>query len=1677
MSSKRRLVKAIKILSRSFSKFSKKYLTAINKLINWLLRTLFISRRRRESANAGFVLPTVAMVALVVVLLTTAILFRSFDRSKNASNVRVNQAVLNAAAPAIDRARAKLDALFEDPTLPRGTPSDSALYDAIKKDKYRLGDETRLKLAYDLNGTTGIESSTANLENDETLKTAWKFAVDTDNNGKKDTYTLYGIYFRSPTRNTTTGQFNRKRNPLEARTPPMDNANTNTNCPSAIGFSSLVGNSSWYKLQSGNLGKSFFVYTVNVPITKSAYDALPANEKTGFEPYASNKGFAALEFQQDRSRVPIAYNAVWSEHDLEITPGAALALNGRIHTNGNLLIGGGGSGSIELRQVSSKSSCFYNQENGQITVGGNVGTGSVAQATDQKAAKVHLYQGFGNGPTTNVDINSTNKSTNSAGGADIGFNDDAYNQRIATMKNDAIALCSSCNSATTGSAVKSAVAGSGYPDDIKKNVDERVQSSDDDSTARKILADEIELYLKNRTRRVPFAEVAFGANALTNYTTISYGLFEPPAIWREPLETDNKLKNLASGTDIKVTPSQLEATEPTKRNQEGVQTKLGDRIFVGNNLPALWKLGDKYVGTDGQQRIFNNGTTAVNWTRPTGSRQRWRNTQIQSLGDLGISARNGFWEKNAAKIPENQLDNVGGVRIVTGAGIYVDGSGPNGPSGPYYGRQTNSFLTVPTAAPGFTPGLNDILVWPDTMPMSSPNPAETRKGDLLMRATAVYHYKNNAGDQQTPIACVSSYHDPSYKYLFSDGNNNGVRDAGDVEYNSAKNKGTLPNVTELSDSSIQQGKSNNGVVYNFPGRSTFATYQAHLVRQANLVFPNGRRVNQPLKDALEKIGTGTTVPTGDTSNLELADYSAIDTALCAIYILNNEGSFVTPSNQPPHGAIKEASFLDAREIKQANLPVTATDPTGYLLDLELRQPSEVRVTDINVAQLITTPITGTVGGTSTEYLLPMSGIIYATREDALLDASNTTAQSQLLSPTDFQLDPTRRPNGIRLYNGETLARNNSNNFDPREKGLILATDLPAYIRGRFNLHRTDTTSSTQIEEFQTLESTSFYDRSDPQTKFACRPGRTGCPTDGGDYWRSATVIADSMTLLSSTFVDGARNQGDFDLNNNTGIPLTSNLNLTSLPNNLNNPRLKNGFLENNYLTNTDWWQSGNIPKTALGSYTINGVTPIQRRVNNFPLYVMEMCRKEEVSQCTAGDWMVGFDVNGDKDLEDTVSFDVNGDGLVNTNDTEKVIKANQLGRAIAAAAGTNTTTALSNWTSSFTTNSNNRSIRQRLGAGDTGSSALVVSDRLYPRRIAFARDNNNQLVTTTATGTYQPIGVSCPLRTTAYSAPVNAAEYTQNGCIYTTGTPTVGTNYGLLGNNALWFRTTSTGGTPSTNPTYRNDQSLFYLPPIDSLGESPENTLPDADGQPILVPVLQIHDANSNPTATSNPLRLDSALQPQFRDNWLKEADNSTTRANSTTIFNVTFVVGNSPSRPSEVSAGLQNLVRFLENWEGRTTRIRGGFIQLKRSSYATAPLSPLFKSRGVLGTDTTTTLGNVSVYDYPFDNYPIEDGDGLLPFFSAPTRNWGFDVGLLSEQPDLFAQRFTQPSTGRPSEFFREVGRDDLWVKTLLCAGEPPADKRTGIPPKNGTINYSNAVPNEYRSGCPDTSIPPDNG
>ncbi len=1401
MSRKRQLVKIINKITKQVSKH---FLSPIKKKIVWLLRTLFVTKRRRSSANAGFVLPTVAMVSVVVVLLSTAIVFRSFERAKNSGNVRVNEAVMNAAMPGIDRARAKLEQLLSDPALPRSTPTDLALYGVIKNSKYDFGDETRLRLAQDFNGTAGIQPSTT-LEDDETLNTAWKFPVDTDNNGKFDSFTLYAIYFRSPTRDTS-NQFDRARTPLDARTPPMDQSQIGGACAGAIGTSaSLIGDSSWYKAGS-NLAKSFFVYTVNVPI-----DALGTLlDDTKYETKAS-RGFSALEYQQDRERIPVNNKAVWFENDLEIAPGGELLLNGSIHTNGNLLAGTVVNGQIIYRQVSSKNSCYYEQENAKITVGGNLGTAGVNGDADTGALRMDLFRGYKVDPWTTdqtapnaskiiIGGDTGHKSTTAGGGQTVSHNDAAYNERISKMKQEALDLCTTCAAATTVTALNTAVAAVGrYPEEIKDNFDSRVTLSTTDidlETAQDILGEEIENYLRDRTRRVPFAEVAqaipTAAEALGTYETAAAftgtGEIEVPAEWREITTTN---------TGLTLNLDKLEATEPEKQSNDGTENYAGDRVLIGNNLPAFWKNSDNAYGTGQKFRQPVDSTTYWN-SSDTPNEVRTRASQIQPQLSLGQTGRNQFWEEKAVEDDSaNPLSNVGGLRVITGAGIYVDDDGLSGTGS--FPRSADSLPpTLDTSFVGSSAGqmpapltfdapltaVSNIFVWPDTMPMSSPTSALT--GDLLMRATAVYHFKDNAGTAQTPIACVSSYYDPTNNIT-------------------AQNEPALttswinPSAADPTDPTTI-GKSNNGIVYPPADRTSITTNLATLTRQARLVFPNGRIANEPLRKAIKKY----TDNGSNFDNFTMENYSAVDTALCALSIING----ATPAATPvvPHGAIREASFLDAREVKALqpleDRLVGVVLEKGYRnddndsereynLDLEQRQPLEIRVTELDLGQLAATSIA------STEYLLPKSGIIYATRDDALPDLSYATIEPgdlndpqyqdkiKLFSQTDFKLDPTRRPNGIRLINGVNLARTGTNTatYDPSEKGLILASNLPVYIKGEFNLHKIPG-GTTQIEEFTALETTAnFYTRSGFNNNFACRPGRGACPTGAttGDLWRPSTVLADALTLLSGGFQDGFRSDGDYDLNDNAA----------SIPKSNSPADVVNYFATN---ISSSWGGTAGSPNTKT-SYNANGVTPIQRRAE-FNEYLMEVCPKVPASTCDQDD----------------------------PNDWKVFIRSDTTPR---------TATEVLN---DFTTINIDGFVNDNLASGTTALPPFFDPDdppdvdySLYPRRVAFYRDGAGNLLDKDDAVIDAVAAAAGKL-----PVPIGIEDITFKVQKFPYG---VGTPKPRLLATALWFQTSNSNTNPNTPASKRYAANLpLFL-----------QSLPSGTQQPKLVPILQIYSPQGTP--------------------------------------------------------------------------------------------------------------------------------------------------------------------------------------------------------------------------------------
>ncbi|NEP85420.1 MAG: hypothetical protein F6K18_00460 [Okeania sp. SIO2C2] len=1655
-------------MSKKKNKFLKNIFYIFRNIRSWyrvmerkLRRSLWnVINNRSRYSGAGFVLPTVTMVLLVVVLLSIAILLRSFDRAEMARNVKVNQQVLSAAAPALERASAKIDYLLrEDQTLPPGTPAEDFIYRTLEErlNEYTFGREEPLKVRYDLDGNGSIEefgasgvdniSADGEIQDNEQITTAWRYPVDTDNNGLFDSYTIYGIFLRTP-------PADREYQPLEARTAPQPVVESLTSteplCEAINTSSNLVTSVGWYK-SGAQLKKSIFVYTVNVPITSEPED------QENFERYKGTPALSALEYQRDYSQNSLANNAVFYENDMEAAPGFELNLNGRIVVNGNMMVTSFNT-PMKFYQVSGRSSCFYEAENSKILVGGELIHGRSRRNTVGLEAEVHLFKGKDANPAIEkIDGDAESVSDESL---DVVFNDNAYAQRINQMVIDQIA---------------SGDYEDRDPQKVIKIINDRIDEGETEEKARQ---EALENYFKDRTRKVPFAEVGLNGDALDGYTGIedSGNSLRPQDDWMLPTEGNAQIATIDTTTGLSLNENQPAATRPSDLGELGIEELLGDRIKVGNNLPALRydeeleelleELDDEdeipFLKGDAKQYLTEGG---IPWTNAeeddcenseeAGNECRWRETQITAFADVGNVDRNSFWELAAARKPQSATEGYGGLRVITGAGVY---------------ERENSFLPPPGIYddPATTETEEFPMVWSDMMPMS-PIPGSTlieeiddwnslfkdpdsplidtidpyteqyAKGDLRMRATAVYHYAQSGIDEdatgddldQEPIACVSSYYDPS-------------------DERSSKNRATYAgkNLAGLKDyygddiPSHEFGKSNNGIVYGElkeviraagitvtldPATKLLSGTPANLVDQANLVFPDGRFANKPLRDALIK--------DSNNNSLSIADQAAIDSTQCALEILDGT---LTPNNSIiPHGAIKEVAFLNPREIKAIDeddqetpndetftLSSTLATPanlTGkYQLPLEERQPLEIRATqiDMNVLRMKdidNTEVGGDIPALNPEYLLPYSGLVYASRDDALPDRSDRTPDgtngideesSKLLSPTDYKLDPTRRPNGIMLVNGEELNRGGNNSVSTvedvvKEKGLILVSNVPTYIKGDFNLHDHYEFEGGGID----WDFNAYYNPNKvPSPEFACRGGDPRIPGNcggagGGDKWRPVEIMSDSLTILSDGFRFGFRNEGDFDLRNNAGnvviggydldgngsttntvasntglIESTYNIDLDGNGKINDNTdtvdeveittkaaRLINGFYANDFAVNglsseaeftieeiddtdtqnyTDAEYRVNTGAAPVNSsYFNNFITPVQRRAN-FNEYLMEICLKLPVSACQPGDWVV-------------------------IDDSDEQKKASEIIGKIEAPM---------KYTDSVA------------GSGTTALAPRPEYQR-FPRRIAFERDTANNNVIKLENDLPIPLGIESDTEIKRY--------------------PDGGGDFPRTQDNALWFKT--------GDDNWNNNQPLFY---------KNEDKLNGTILQPQLVPALQIHATTANP---GGDFPEGDEVEDQTRWQMPATADPDSDTPNTTKV-NVMMATGDTPPRVieagfGETNGGLPNLPRFIENWQGQTSEISGAFVQLRRSAYSTGPY------QHILQNEPAEIFGN----DY--GRYNAGETEGTAPASTPPTRQWSYDVGFLSQSPDLFASKLSTLDPDKTKQYYREVGLDDPWIQTLLCS------------------------------------------
>jgi len=118
----------------------------IKVFVKFVLRYFFLVNQSSTRTQQGFVLPTTVLLLLVVTLTVGAMTLRTLNRTGQVAGDRQQQVIYNAATPALERAKAKLEFMFDsqrDTRYPNGIPDQSFLYGMMINDG-KTGGATQL---------------------------------------------------------------------------------------------------------------------------------------------------------------------------------------------------------------------------------------------------------------------------------------------------------------------------------------------------------------------------------------------------------------------------------------------------------------------------------------------------------------------------------------------------------------------------------------------------------------------------------------------------------------------------------------------------------------------------------------------------------------------------------------------------------------------------------------------------------------------------------------------------------------------------------------------------------------------------------------------------------------------------------------------------------------------------------------------------------------------------------------------------------------------------------------------------------------------------------------------------------------------------------------------------------------------------------------------------------------------------------------------------------------------------------------------------------------------------------------------------------------------------------------------------------------------------------------------
>jgi hypothetical protein len=421
-----KLIRAIQHLSRHTSRMVQ-MLPKI--LVRWLLRNWLLIGRR-TAAQAGFVLPTTILLLLVVTLTVGAIGYRTFTRSQQVIGERQQKVIYNAATPAIDRAKAKLEFLFDvDKGDKRGggVPKDLQLMGMMLNDGRDLGGGYKVDPLAGQDPYTLPQETRIDINGDGRKDNAWWYNADLDGDGVttgvNDGRVFYSMIFTAPgdpavlRSADVNARATAKPFPL-VRNAPLSNATQTSNACSTLQNAAnpaarnlqLINGEGWFpdETNSTKLRKNFQV---------DAY-VVPNNP---------NSTVATLEFQQDREASQGFKWAAWFRNDLEIFPGPPFNWNGAMHTEGNLVIGGN---QFRSYMISSPFSCLYDEKGSEITATnvkedvakgipkfqGQFITGTIRDNNYNGSVSVDIFNGAST-PPQNQTMTAGNDSLNPPGGS------------------------------------------------------------------------------------------------------------------------------------------------------------------------------------------------------------------------------------------------------------------------------------------------------------------------------------------------------------------------------------------------------------------------------------------------------------------------------------------------------------------------------------------------------------------------------------------------------------------------------------------------------------------------------------------------------------------------------------------------------------------------------------------------------------------------------------------------------------------------------------------------------------------------------------------------------------------------------------------------------------------------------------------------------------------------------------------------------------------------------------------------------------------------------------------------------------------------------------------------------------------------------------------------------------